>query len=287
MPPDPTTPPAPTAGAQAGTASAEAPPRAAPGRDGHAPPLGQGDLLRAAFQFLTRLPVAPSRYDPDWLARGARYFPLVGLAVATIQAAVLLAAAALWPGPVPAVLALAAGLLVTGAFHEDGLADTADGWGGVTAERRLAIMTDSRIGTYGTVALVAALAIQAASLSVPDPLLAAAALVGAGAVGRFAAVVVMARLPYAGAGRKVAHPAERPGRGELVIAGGVAATGLLPLAILAPPSLVPALAGGALLAWLPVRGTLRLLGGHTGDVLGAVATLFATGFLLGAAARIG
>src|SRR5437868_6986695 len=153
---------------------------------------GQFRLLICAVQFLTRLPT-PSLDDfqGDWLARSARYFPLVGQIVGLISAAVWLGASRLWPGLPAAVLAVGAGVLVTGAFHEDGLGDTADGLGGgQDAGRRLAIMKDSRIGTYGTLALGLITAVRVAALAGLSPMAGAVALVAAHGLARAAGVVV-------------------------------------------------------------------------------------------------
>src|SRR5205809_570114 len=122
-------------------------------------------LFFCALQFLTRLP-APSFADvqPDWITRAARYYPAVGVPEGAICAGVLLATGQLWSGSLPALLAVATGVLVTGGFHEDGLADTADGLGGgQTPFRRLEIMKDSRVGTYGVLALGLTLAIKVAA----------------------------------------------------------------------------------------------------------------------------
>ena len=119
------------------------------------------DRLACAAQFLTRLPVpGPKAWSDELLARSARYFPLVGLAVGGLCAAILVVARQAWPtGALPALLAVAAGVVATGGFHEDGLADTADGLGGGhTPEQRLTIMKDSRLGSYGALALGLALA---------------------------------------------------------------------------------------------------------------------------------
>ncbi|MBC7670091.1 MAG: adenosylcobinamide-GDP ribazoletransferase, partial [Gemmatimonadaceae bacterium] len=129
--------------------------------------LRQIKLFLCAVQFLTRLP-APSFADfqADWITRSARYFPLVGILVGALSAGVLLAAGQLWSGALPALLALAAGVLITGGFHAGGLAGTAHGLGGgPTPGRRLGIMKDSRVGTYGVVALGLALAIKVAALA--------------------------------------------------------------------------------------------------------------------------
>ncbi|MDB5590403.1 adenosylcobinamide-GDP ribazoletransferase, partial [Enterovirga sp.] len=143
--------------------------------------------LVAAAALLTRLPLPRVEIEPDWLPRCAKYLPAVGALVGLLAAAMLLAAGALWARPVPEILALLAGLLVTGALHEDGLADSFDALGGTTRESRLAIMKDSRLGTFGVLAVLAALALQVAALSGLHLLSGAAALVAAHAGGRLMA----------------------------------------------------------------------------------------------------
>ena len=141
--------------------------------------------LLAAFTFLTRLPLpAPDRVDADVLARSAVWFPLVGAVVGERRRA---RAGRCWPAlaaPVAAALSLMVTVLLTGAFHEDALADAADGLGGGRdRERMLEIMRDSRIGSYGAVALVLVLVARLgclAELTTPDG---ARALVGAHVLG--------------------------------------------------------------------------------------------------------
>src|ERR1700693_5396426 len=108
-------------------------------------------LMLCGVQFLTRLPVpAQPDFQLDWINRSARYFPLIGQFVGLLSAAVLVLAAKFWPSWTAALIAILAATLITGALHEDGLADTADGLGGGRdAAHRLAIMKDSAIGTYG------------------------------------------------------------------------------------------------------------------------------------------
>ena len=238
-------------------------------------------LFLCAVQFLTRLPVPSfADFEPDWITRSARYFPLVGVGVGAICALVLLAAGQLWTGPLPALLAISAGVLVTGGFHEDGLADTADGLGGgQTPERRLQIMKDSRIGTYGVLALGLVLAIKVAALAETPLATAALALVAAHGAGRTAAVAVMML------GRHVSDPASAKYKPapqgvrplELLAA---AVTGLWPLALLGLPGLVGAAVGGLLALLLAVTAR-RLIGGHTGDVLGGIEQACELGVLLG------
>jgi cobalamin synthase len=122
-------------------------------------------LLDVAVAFLTRVPVPRTAVGPDDLRRAAAFFPVVGLGVAGVGIAARAAVTPFWGTAVATVAAIVAMVLVTGAFHEDGLADTADGlWGAWTPAARLAIMRDSRIGTYGTTALIAAFILRIALL---------------------------------------------------------------------------------------------------------------------------
>jgi len=241
-------------------------------------------LLVCATQFLTRAPTPGLKtFSPDWITRSARYFPLVGQGVGLVCAGVLLIGDRLWSAPVGAILALVAGLLITGALHEDGLADTADGLGGgPTPERRLEIMKDSRIGVYGVCALVGALALKAALLAQTPG--AASLLLAVHGLGRAAAVVVMRLTPYApgGAPGKWTPSARGVQTGEVVVALLIAAWPLLLLSGAA--AALCGLATGTLLAAGLALAARRLIGGHTGDVLGAVEQVFEVGFLLGAAA---
>ncbi len=244
-------------------------------------------LFLCAVQFLTRVPTpALQGFDPDWISRSARYFPLVGLLVGAVCAAVFWAASQLWSGWLPALLAIAVGVLVTGAFHEDGLADTADGLGGgSTPERRLEIMKDSRIGTYGALGLGLVLALKAAALATLPPALGAWTLIAAHAAGRGAAVLTMRLLTYVrdiDAGKWKPAPSNLS-FWEVLTALTIAA---LPLA-LSPGGVVPGgLAIGASLALLLALTARRLLSGYTGDVLGAVEQVFELGFTMGVAASL-
>lgn len=245
--------------------------------------LGEWRLFLVAVQFLTRLPT-PRLDDlpPAWLARSGKYFPLVGGLVGGLSALALLGAHAIWrSGPLPALLAVAVGLFLTGALHEDGLADTADGFGGGRSpEQRLAIMKDPRLGTYGALTLGLAVAGKVAALSVMPAQLAAAGLVCAHVGARTAAVWTMSLLPYAAdpAASKVdaSRRALRPWELALTLAFALAPTLLLmPCAIG-----IVCLAAGALAAVLLGRASARRIGGHTGDVLGAVEQAYELVFLL-------
>jgi adenosylcobinamide-GDP ribazoletransferase len=245
-------------------------------------------LVLVALQFLTRLPVRLSRFDPAWLNDCVRHFPLVGLLVGGVGAAVLVAAGQVWPAWVAAVLALAATVALTGGFHEDGLADTFDALGGVVPrDKALAIMKDSRIGSYGALALGLSLLLRAALLAVlaTRPMLGAvAALLASHAFARAAAVGVMVSLPYGG---DAEHAKAKPlalavaprnlGIGLLwcgLLAAGLAGLGVAPIRLLLA---VVAAAGvaGLMRSWLR-----RRLGGYTGDGLGATEQLAEIAVLL-------
>jgi adenosylcobinamide-GDP ribazoletransferase len=245
----------------------------------------QGELLICAIQFLTRLPTPRlARFEPDWITRAARYFPLAGQLVGLISAGVWLAARDIWPALPAAVLAIAAGVLATGGFHEDGLADTADGLGGgQTRERRLEIMKDSRLGAFGALALGLSLFLKIALLAGMAPWAGALALVVAHGGARAAAVLVMAALPYAG--DEAAAKIKPVPQGVKVWEAALAALlGGWPILFLGLPQamlgIILAGAAAGAMAWL----ARRLIGGVTGDVLGAVEQLAEIALLMAAAA---
>ncbi|CAM3756631.1 adenosylcobinamide-GDP ribazoletransferase [Roseateles saccharophilus] len=245
-------------------------------------------LFLVALQFLTRLPVRLSRFEPAWLNDCVRHFPGVGMVVGAIGAVVLAGAALLWPAWIAAVLALAATVALTGGFHEDGLADTFDALGGVVPrDKALAIMKDSRIGSYGALALGLSLLLRAALLAVlaARPLPGAvAALLASHAFARAAAVGVMVSLPYGGdADHAKAKPlalAVAPRNFGIALAW----CGLLALALgllgIQPAHLLLAFAATAAVAWAMQRWLKRRLGGYTGDGLGATEQLAEIAVLL-------
>lgn len=238
-------------------------------------------LFLCALQFLTRLPVPHlPDFETAWITRGAKYFPLIGQLVGGISAGVLLLATYFWSGMLPALLAVAAGVLVTGAFHEDGLADTADGLGGgKDRAQRLGIMKDSRIGTYGTLALVFCLAIKVAALAALDVQVAIIVLIASHGVGRAAAVVTMCFLSYVGdaATTKMKPAPIGVTKAECLLA---LVLSLWPLLLSPANQALSSLAVGCLFAGLLALASRRLIGGYTGDVLGAVEEVFVIGFLL-------
>lgn len=245
---------------------------------------GEAQLLGAALTTLTRLPCRLRPLRADWLARSAKFFPLIGALVGAIAGLVLVGAAQLWPRPIPALLAVVAALLVTGALHEDGLADTADASGERDRDKKLAIMKDPRLGAFGALALIVVVALKVALLASLPALEAFAALVVAGSVSRLWAVVVMSRAGYAGRrdAAKLDHGIEGPGRGEIALALVFA---MLPLPFIDQGAALAGLALSALAAGLIALPVCRALGGYTGDVLGAVIATSEMAFLLGATMR--
>jgi len=228
-------------------------------------------------------------YEPAWLQQAPRYFPLVGLLVGLVGAAVMGTARLLWSDGIAAGLGIAATVLLTGAFHEDGFADTCDGLGGATDKARaLAIMKDSRIGSYGSVGLVLMLGLKAASLSAwlgASPGHALLVSAWAHMASRLAPVGVMQILPYAG---DAEHAKAKPlsmgiGAGGLLIAALSVLLGTLACLWIAPALLVPLFGGTVAAAVLCVRLAAwlkRRLGGFTGDTLGAVQQLSELALLL-------
>lgn len=245
-----------------------------------------------AFRFLTILPApaSPHAMEPDWLTRALKYFPVVGILIGLVSALVLLIADAIWGHSLAAILAVATSIAMTGALHEDGLADTFDSFGGGwTVEKRLEIMKDSRIGTYGALALGIGVALRVVALMTLPVEAAAAALIAGHAAARAAPALVMLRLNYTGdvSAMKVAYEESKPRGSELMFIGLVVAVAALPLLTLAGPSPFAGWLGALLLGALLVAWAKRLLGGYTGDVLGAVEQCGEIGFLLGVVAVTG
>jgi len=237
------------------------------------PCTGIAVTVGTAVMFLTRLPVGRhASPDPAVLARATCWFPLVGLVVGLSMAGVWTLVQSFAPSSVACLLTLVAGVLLTGAFHEDGLADMADSAGAFGAEAKLEIMRDSRVGTYGALALVLLVLARFVllwELSVLTVATVAAALVAAHVLGRWSSVWLMARVPHARAGSDNGVVAEGVGTRELLLASLAALVALVPAVSLGgwPVLSTPPLALGiALLAGWRMR---RRLGGITGDGLGA------------------
>jgi len=220
-----------------------------------------------ALGYFTRVPV-PKRigYASGDLDHAARYFPLIGVCIGALAALVYGLAVRVWPPGVAVLLSMAATLIATGAFHEDGLADSCDGFGGgYTREDVLRIMHDSRIGTFGAVALVVSLALKWQALAALPPWRVAWVLLAAHAASRVAAVSLLVSLDYVRGEGKAKPVAQRMSARAFAFAAACGLPwlfwpdwrlGLLTLGVL------------VLLRAAVARYLLRRLGGYTGDCLG-------------------
>lgn len=243
--------------------------------------------LLTALGYFTRVPVpAWVGFAPHYLHAAARYFPLIGVLVGAVGALVTWVTLQWWPPGVAVLLGMAATLLLTGAFHEDGLADCVDAFGGAwQREDVLRIMHDSRIGAFGAIALVVALLLKWQLLVTialkGGPAVLAATLVAGHAASRAMAVSYLATLDYVRAEGKAKPVAQRLSPRGLAM---VCVTGAAPLACLSPWFAVASVA--ALLALRVVLGRyfVRRIGGYTGDCLGMAQQLAESLiYLLGAA----
>ncbi len=255
----------------------------------------QLELFLTALGFFTRIPVpAWVPWSSERMSHAARYFALVGWVVGAAGALGYLALASLLPPAVAVILSMALTIRLTGAFHEDGFADSCDGLGGGWDKAQiLAIMKDSRIGSYGTIGVVLMLLAKAAALveiagAATQGVGVALALFVAHPLSRLAATLLMHHLPYVRAddSSKSVAVVRRLTPVELALAAGF---GLLLLLLLpASGALCALLAVAVVTAWT-ARIFLRRLGGYTGDLLGATQQASELGIYLAllAASRLG
>lgn len=238
-------------------------------------PLRPGSL-RAALELLTRLPVPAARdFQVRDLVDGAAWYPAIGLGVGALLWGASVGLDALGvPLPVAVVLVILIGVAATGALHEDGLADAADGlFGGWTPARRMEIMRDSRLGTYGGVALFGALALRGTCLFALPGAHWAFALVGVHALARWGGLVLLATHRYARQSDPQSVAAQ--------VVDGVGWRHLVAGTLFVVPVVVwqPLLAGVVVAAFAPV-GLIwawlsrRKVGGMTGDLVGGGILLF-------------
>jgi len=235
-----------------------------------------------ALRFFTRLPVpAWVGHSQEQLNQAARYFPLVGILVGAIGAAATFVAALALPLSVAIILGMAATLLATGAFHEDGFADSCDGFGGGWEKAQvLAIMKDSRIGSYGAIGVTLLLLAKWNALLEMEDAALLSAIVAGHAVSRFASGSLIFALDYVrdDDSAKSKPLAERLGAGSLAVA---AIFGLAPCWLLPLPEILYALAAVAVVTLAAARYFVRRIGGYTGDCLGATQQATELAFYLG------
>lgn len=248
--------------------------------------------VAAAFTFMTRIPAGRwIVHDLSDLPRSAAWFPLVGIVVGAIGAGVFLLGHQWWSPLVAALLSTAATVRLTGAFHEDALADSLDGFGGGwTAEQVLTIMKDSRVGSYALVGMILAVVLKCVLLADLGVARAPMALLAAHTLGRCASVWLIGVLPYV----RAATPGERSSAGRPFVDGvhrGRVFTATVMTVITAVVCLgiagLIAVAVALLLTAASGRYFRRRIGGITGDALGAVNQLVELGvYLMLAAAPV-
>ncbi len=249
--------------------------------------MSQLKIFLIGIQFYTRIPITGGLanwvgFEASWISRATRFFPLIGLLVALLMSAFFWLASQMTVHGVALPLTLAFGVLLTGAFHEDGFADFCDGFGGGnTPEQILTIMRDSRIGAYGTLGVTFIILIKYASLWGKPFFSVCLALCFAHVVSRAAAVIIMSTLPYVetSIGNKTATPI-KPVAQQLNWVDQ-----LLPLITVVVVSLVCLKYGlnlrafglalvlcSVVIIWMHLN-LKRRLGGYTGDTLGATQQL--------------
>ena len=243
------------------------------------------DDFKMAIGFLTRLPVPHPDDATANFARAYRMFPvvgaLIGLAIGLFGLVLGLVGV---PDPAAAALVLGAGALLTGALHEDGLADVADGFGGGRdVEGKLAIMRDSRIGTYGVIALLVSFAAKLSALvAIPDSHI-VQSLVAAHALARGVLPVLALELPYARQDG-LARASGQPDTATVTVACGLAL--LIALLCLSWLDVLWAVVAAGISGIVMARLALRQIGGQTGDVLGAAEQVAETAILVLLAAKL-
>lgn len=244
-------------------------------------------LVLTAIQFFTRLPVPGwVGYSERQLNDASRYFPLVGILVGLFTGVVFLLAMRVFSQPIAVLLAMLSGILLTGGFHEDGLADTCDGFGGGNDKLQiLNIMKDSRIGSYGVLGLVFALLLKFSTLAALPAAQFLAISAAAHAFSRFMAVSLIYTQRYA---REDASARARPAAQSLSHPALACAAlfALVPLAWLGIGAGIAATGVALTLRIVAAQYFYRRIGGFTGDCLGAVQQITELGFYLGLLAWI-
>jgi adenosylcobinamide-GDP ribazoletransferase len=251
---------------------------------------GQLTLFVVATQFLTRLPTPPvAGFEPQWLRRSLRYFPLVGGVVGLLNVAVWWISIQRLPASVAVGLMLAASLLVTGAFHEDGFADACDGFGGgSTPARTLEIMKDSRIGAFGAIGIFMMLGLKWVTIVSLPVLSVPLIIVCAHVVSRWCAIGLVWRLRYVRSedGAK-SQPFDGGLSGAEWLVGALLGAALMAIAAsvtglsrLEAEAVGGGVVAAAILAAACAAYFLARIGGYTGDCLGATQQLAELAFIV-------
>lgn len=235
--------------------------------------------LLTAVMFFTRVPITLNNFDEADLNKSTRYFPLIGILVGAFGALIFWLTDLLLPLEIAILLSMAATILLTGAFHEDGLADATDGLGGGwSKEQVLTIMVDSRLGSYGAIGLLLVVQTKYQALSYQEASLVPIILIAGHALSRLCAVLVMATQSYVKLEGKAKHLATQLQLPELILATFF---GLSPLAFMKLHVILFALIPVVIVwCWFSAK-IKRRIGGYTGDCLGAMQQLTEVAFYVG------
>jgi adenosylcobinamide-GDP ribazoletransferase len=256
-------------------------------------PRRQLAAFLTALRFLTRVPV-PDRFFPSseepaaFLRASVVYFPLVGSLIGTATAAVILSAERLWGPWLAVVIGLAFEALLTGAFHEDAVADFCDAFGGGwSREDVLRILKDSRVGSFGALGLTLALLLRAGGLAALEREQLLAVVVASAALGRWVILPVMAVLPPVPGRTSLARDVgERLSVRGVVLGGLLTVPGVAAWAVSQPDRFAASLLALLVFVGVFVRYLRQRLGGVTGDCLGCACYVSQILVLLVAAARL-
>lgn len=244
-------------------------------------------IFLTAVMFFTRIPCPKwVGYSESLLNQASRYFPLVGVLVGLVAALVFQVARCFFPLPVALIVSMTSSIWLTGAFHEDGLSDACDGFGGGWApENILTIMKDSRVGAYGVIGLWLALSLKLFSLhSIPEPFIFVSIIAGHSVSRFFAGSFIYSDLYVQQDLQSKVKPLARRMTGrDLAIS---AVWGLMPLLFYFRLRLLGVFVPLVLAKWLLGRYYRKRLGGYTGDCLGAAQQGFEILFYLGVSALI-
>ncbi len=239
----------------------------------------EASAIRAALTFMTRLPLGGDPSD-EAIAASVKWYPLAGAVIGGCLAAVFWFGGYLFRAEVSIVLAMVVGLALTGALHEDGLADTFDGLGaGPDRDRMLAAMKDSGIGAFGVIAVVSVLLLKFVTLAATADLLVIWVLIAAHVLSRVGVFSTLRTAPYARSNGKAGFASGASGWFVVTATGALA---VIPLWMAAGWASVLAGAFALAIAQAALRWRVEgRLGGYTGDTLGATQQVGETAFYLG------
>lgn len=237
------------------------------------------ELFFTALMFFTRLPVPTIEYSQEKLNASSRYFPLVGVLVGALSATVFMFSTLILPLKVAVLLSMIASILITGAFHEDGFADTCDGFGGgYTKEKILDIMKDSRIGAYGAIGIILLLILKFLLLSEIQPMMIPIVIVAGHSVSRLISISLLYSMVYVKESGKAKPLSTALPLSSLIVAS---IFGLFPLLLFKKILVILIIIPLLFTRWYLSYYFKKHIGGYTGDCLGAAQQVSEIVFYLG------